>query len=165
MTKNKKCTLEVGSPLWEDVYGIESKRIAKILRSNVVDCYHIGSTAVTAIKARPIIDIMCVVHTLKGITAFNNEFERIGFTQSDLFEGKKRLFYIHYAKDGTPLCYLHIIEKTSSLVSTYLDFVHQLRSNDQFAKQYEETKVSLLEKYGEFNDSYYAGKKEFFERV
>lgn len=165
MTTKKKIALEASSPLWEDVYGIEKGRIAKVLRSNFIDCYHIGSTAIPSIKARPIIDMLCVVHTMKGITLFNNEFERFGFVQSNRYEGKKRLFYVHAAKDGTPLSYLHIIEKTSALVGEYLDFVRHLSGNNDLASEYEQVRHNLLLEHGIFNEEYEAGKKVFFKKV
>lgn len=158
-------TLEASSPLWEDVYGIEKGRIAKILRSNFIACYHIGSTAVPAVKARPIIDMLCVVHTMKGITLFNNEFEQFGFVQSDMFQGKKRLFYIHSAKDGTPLCYLHIIEKTSAIIGEYLDFIRHLGGSSELASEYDQIRDRLLEQHGDFNEEYSAGKSIFFKKV
>ena len=165
MTIKKKIALEASSPLWEDVYGIEKGRIAKILRSNFIDCYHIGSTAIPSIQARPVIDTLCVVHTMKGITLFTNEFERFGFVQSDRYVGKKRLFYIHKAKDGTPLSYLHIVEKTSTLVGEYLDFTRHLSGNTELASEYEKIRHDLLAEHGVYNEDYEAGKKDFFKKV
>lgn len=46
------------NPLWETAYETEAQRIRNILKEII---YHIGSTAVKGLSAKPIIDVMPVV--------------------------------------------------------------------------------------------------------
>lgn len=48
-------------PFWEVEYENESQLIRNILKDILVEIYHIGSTAVKGLSAKPIIDIMPVV--------------------------------------------------------------------------------------------------------
>lgn len=45
-------------PFWEVEYENESQMIRNILKDVLVEIYHIGSTAVKGLSAKPIIDIM-----------------------------------------------------------------------------------------------------------
>ena len=44
-------------PFWEVEYENESQKISNILKDILVEIYHIGSTAVKGLHAKPIIDI------------------------------------------------------------------------------------------------------------
>lgn len=43
---------------WERAYREEAKRIQDVLGDNCVEIYHIGSTAVPGLAAKPILDIL-----------------------------------------------------------------------------------------------------------
>ena len=50
-------------PEWAAMFKEEAKKIKKILGKNCIGIYHIGSTSVKGMAAKPIIDIMPVVKT------------------------------------------------------------------------------------------------------
>ena len=52
------------NPLWVKEFEKEKEVIAKILGANAAEIYHIGSTAVPGLCAKPVIDIMPVVYSL-----------------------------------------------------------------------------------------------------
>ena len=52
------------NPDWKRKYETEARRISALLGENLVAIYHIGSTSVEGLKAKPIIDIMPVVRDL-----------------------------------------------------------------------------------------------------
>ena len=54
------------SPLWKNKYKEESLLIRNILADNCIAIYHIGSTSVEGLAAKPIIDIMAVVRSLES---------------------------------------------------------------------------------------------------
>lgn len=51
-------------PRWEKLFEEEKRLIASILGDNAAEIYHIGSTAVHGLAAKPIIDVMPVVYSL-----------------------------------------------------------------------------------------------------
>lgn len=51
-------------PQWAEMFRAEAAKIKEILGKNCVAVYHIGSTAVEGLAAKPIIDIMPVVTDL-----------------------------------------------------------------------------------------------------
>ena len=72
-------TVVAYDPSWIVEYEKEAKRISGILGENVVEIYHIGSTSVPGLAAKPIIDIMPVVKSLERVDAVSEEFESIGY--------------------------------------------------------------------------------------
>ncbi len=48
-------------PNWKNTFEIEKVLLAKVIGSNIVKIEHIGSTSVTGLAAKPIIDILVEV--------------------------------------------------------------------------------------------------------
>ena len=56
------------NPLWAKKYEEESVLIKDILADNCIAIYHIGSTSVPGLAAKPIIDIMAAVRSLETVS-------------------------------------------------------------------------------------------------
>ena len=66
-------------PCWEQQYLAEAKTIRAILGENCTAIFHIGSTAVRGLKAKPIIDIMPVVCSIAAVDEKQGAFEETGY--------------------------------------------------------------------------------------
>lgn len=79
---------------YPSMYEKEKELIIPILKDNLVNIYHIGSTAVPNLKSKPIIDIMISVINLDDVDKLKKQFEDIGYEY--LFEfgikGRRYLF-------------------------------------------------------------------------
>ena len=64
---------------WPELYQTEAEEIRGILGENLVDIYHIGSTSVPGLAAKPIIDIMPVVRHIALVDTCNAAFEVLGY--------------------------------------------------------------------------------------
>lgn len=73
------------NPEWTALFEKEAKLIKSILKENCVAVYHIGSTAVIGLKAKPIIDIMPIVYDLQKVDDIAEEFVKIGYEYMDKF--------------------------------------------------------------------------------
>ena len=67
------------NPEWPRMYQEEEKKIQAILRENCTAVYHIGSTSVPGLAAKPILDIMPVVKSLEAADRVAAEFEKLGY--------------------------------------------------------------------------------------
>ena len=67
------------SPQWPLKYEREKEKIMAILKENCTAIYHIGSTSVPGLAAKPIIDIMAVVKSLERVDAVSADFSEIGY--------------------------------------------------------------------------------------
>lgn len=66
-------------PRWSELFKCEAEKIANILGDNLVQIYHYGSTSVPGLKAKPIIDIMPVVHNLELVNTCKEALNDIGY--------------------------------------------------------------------------------------
>ena len=66
-------------PLWTKKFEKEALLIKNIITDNCISIYHIGSTSVPGLAAKPIIDIMVVVRSLEAIDTVAEKFSEIGY--------------------------------------------------------------------------------------
>lgn len=64
---------------WPELFRREAEAVGRILGSNRKEIHHIGSTAVTGLAAKPVIDMMPVVWELEAVEACYAQFEAIGY--------------------------------------------------------------------------------------
>lgn len=166
MTSKRKVELVPYSSFWEKVFEKEAQNLKKVLKSNIVDIHHIGSTAIPKIKAKPTVDIAVEVHTLDGIDLFSREFEKVGFTPKGEFGIPGRRYFVRYAPDGiTHLTHVHVFRHSNPKVYDHLDFRDYLNSEDKVAKEYEKLKVTLKSQFSDKPELYQKGKSDFIEIV
>ena len=66
-------------PEWPRQFQAEAARIRAVLGDNCTAIYHIGSTAVPGLAAKPILDIMPVVENLEAVDRAAPAFEAMGY--------------------------------------------------------------------------------------
>lgn len=147
-------------PEWEKMFKKEKKEIRRILGKNCVAVYHIGSTSVKGLPAKPIIDIMPVVKDLSLVDAHNPEFEALGYECRGEFGIPGRRFF---AKGGDHRTHhIHIFEQSDKDdIRRHLAVRDYLRSHPDDAAEYAALKKELAEKFPYDNDGYCDGKDAF----
>ena len=71
-------TVVDSDPSWPRKYAAERDRIAPALGDNLLAVWHIGSTAVPGLAAKPVIDIMAAVRSLEAADAAAERFAALG---------------------------------------------------------------------------------------
>jgi GrpB-like predicted nucleotidyltransferase (UPF0157 family) len=152
--------------IWKKIYEKESSHLKNLLKTNLVETFHIGSTAIPSIVARPTMDILCSVHTLDGIEVFKSNFESLGYTWKQDGGLPNSIQFIRYAPDKkTELTNIRIFEQTNILISDILDFRDYLNAEDEVAKEYQNIKLGLKEEFKKNPMVYEAAKAKFFQIV
>ncbi len=149
-------------PEWEGMFKQEAKAIRKILGKNCVAVYHIGSTAVKGLAAKPIIDIMPVVKDVSLVDAQNPEFEALGYECRGEFGIPGRRFF---AKGGDQRTHhVHIFEQSNQTdIRRHLAVRDYLRSHTDAASEYAELKKDLAAQFPYDNDGYCSGKETYMK--
>jgi GrpB-like predicted nucleotidyltransferase (UPF0157 family) len=80
MHKQREVIVVAYDPAWADAFREESSRIAAIFGPELLSIHHIGSTAIPAMSAKPIVDIMPVVRDISKVEAFNADMIHLGYT-------------------------------------------------------------------------------------
>lgn len=142
---------------WSEQYEKEKAALEKLLPHACI--FHIGSTAVKGIWAKPIVDILaevkdieeaCSVLEKDGWICMSVSPDRISLNKGYTPYGfAKEVFHLHLRRFGD---------------RDEVYFCSFLNENPKIAKEYEELKLTLWEKYEFDRDGYTAAKTAFVKK-
>lgn len=145
--------------------------LQKLLGDDAKEIQHVGSTAVPAICAKPIIDIALAVNSFDDVMKHLPKLQAAGFyyrAQNNI-SGQK-LFACGSFYDGTgdlQTPFIHVVLTDSEQWRDYILFRDYLNQHADTAKAYESLKLSLAEAapVDAGREQYLQGKKDFIAAV
>jgi GrpB-like predicted nucleotidyltransferase (UPF0157 family) len=150
---------------WHSLFKEESKQVAVVLGKNMVAVYHIGSTAIRAIHAKPIIDILVAVEDLAKVDEQNASMQRLGYEGMGEFGILNRRFFRKDNEVGIRTHHIHIFSVGSDQIERHLAFRDYMRSHSEDAQRYSELKQKLAKQYPDDIEKYMDGKAEFIQEI
>lgn len=142
----------------------EKKLIIPILKENLVEIFHIGSTAVPGLKSKPIIDIMISVNSLEKVDKKQREFENIGYEYLGEFGIKGRRYLRKGGDERTHQIHIFHKDDKNNLIR-HLAVRDYLIAHKDIANEYGELKEKLALSYPYDIDGYCDGKEEFVRQL
>ena len=153
--------LENHKTYWVDWYNEEVKNLKSIL-PQAIDFYHIGSTAISGIMAKPIIDIIVAVDTCNQMSQVANILKENGYIIMSEKDNRMSLNK-GYTESGFAEKVYHIhLRLKGDIDEVY--FKNYLIANPDIAKEYEELKIRLWKKYEFDRDAYTNAKTEIVQK-
>ena len=152
------------SSKWPIMFQAEALKIKNILRDELIDIYHIGSTAVENLKAKPIIDIMPVVRDITKVDKYNKEFEALGYEHKGEFGIAGRRYFRKGLTVRTHQIHIFEISNTRD-IDRHLAVRDYLRTHPQNAFEYGQLKSKLAALYPFDNRAYCDGKNTFVKEL
>ncbi len=64
---------------WARMFADEAEFLREIFRDQILKFEHFGSTFVPGLKAKPVIDMMCIVKNIDKIDEFNGQVRSLGY--------------------------------------------------------------------------------------
>lgn len=147
------------------------RRLRQILGPIATDIQHVGSTSVSSIKAKPIIDIAVAVGSFDDVLALEDKLKADGFYYRPNAGILNQLLFAcgsFYEETGDlQTHFIHVVLEDSDEWFNYLNFRDYLRQNSAVAKAYETLKVSLAEKLpaDSGKEQYLKGKQGFIADI
>ncbi|WP_341876281.1 GrpB family protein [Defluviitalea saccharophila] len=149
---------------WPVLFMEEAEEIKRILGEELIDIYHIGSTAVENLRAKPIIDIMPVVRDITKIDAYNKEFEALGYEPKGELGITGRRFFRKGSEVRTH--HIHIFEKSNSKeIRRHLAVRDYLRAHPNEVLEYGQLESKLAVLYPADIEAYCDGKDAFVKEL
>ena len=162
--KNKRIVEVIPhNPNWEQKFKAEAKKIEGIFEEIFVNIYHIGSTAIPLVKAKPVIDIMVEVKDINKVDSYNKQMEELGYEALGEYGITKRRFFQKGGDNRTH--HVHIFEKGSPQIKRHIDFKDYLIPHPEIAGEYSRLKEKLAKKYRYDIDKYQEGKDNFIKKI
>ena len=161
----KEVILSAHDDGWANQYQITKTEIEDILGDNISDIYHIGSTAIKGIVAKPVLDIAVTIKSVEQLNIAG--MESAGYIYGhNMFVPEEHTFFRYmdeYRNIGTHHihCYL---EDNDNLKATIL-FCEYLNTHPEIARQYNDLKLKLASDYFSDRVSYTKGKTDFINKI
>ena len=151
-------------PEWPLKYERERKAIAEILDGNGIAIYHIGSTSVPGLAAKPIIDMMAVVRSLEKVDDARGKFSELGYEYLGEFGIAGRRYFRKGGDERTHQ--IHIFQADDwNNIGRHLAFRDYMRTHEKERAEYAEIKTALAQRFPYDIDGYCDGKDAFVREM
>jgi GrpB-like predicted nucleotidyltransferase (UPF0157 family) len=148
------------NPEWSQQASEEAQRILAGLSFPIVGIYHIGSTSIPGIKAKPILDFVMEVEDLDVVTTAIEEFTALGYDSKGEYGIPGRQFFTRDT-DGERSHHLHVFQTGHPDIERHTVFRDFLRANPRAAREYEKLKEELAKRFPKQSGSYTEAKSDF----
>jgi GrpB-like predicted nucleotidyltransferase (UPF0157 family) len=142
------------------MFAAEAAGIAPTFGNTLISIEHIGSTAVPGIKAKPLIDLLVVVRSIREVDTLTSRITAQGYeARGDLgIEGRRLFTRWNFF---TPTHNMHCYQQGNPEIADRLNFCTYLREHPERAAEYSTLKEHLAQKYPRDISAYVRGKTDF----
>ncbi len=152
------------NPLWAIKFEEESLLIKDIIADNCIAIYHIGSTSVPGLAAKPIIDIMVVVKSLEKVDDIAEDFLKVGYEYLGEFGIAGRRYLRKGGDERTHQ--IHIFQADDwNNIGRHLAFRDYMRTHEKERDEYAKIKIALAQRFPYDIDGYCDGKENFVREM
>lgn len=163
--RKRRVVLVRHDPKWADEYSEESARIAATLGHVLVAIHHVGSTAITGITAKPVIDMLVEVEDVHLLDVHADRLGALGYEAMSEFGIPGRRYFRKNDAAGTRTHQIHAFAVGATEVHRHLAFRDSLRANPDQARRYEQRKHDLAARYPEDVQAYTDGKTDMIAEL
>ena len=149
---------------WKDRYAAESARLSALLGQNLAAIWHIGSTSVEGLAAKPIIDIMAAVKSLNEVDGLADKFCGMGYEYMGEFGISGRRYLRRGDDERTEQVHIFRAYDFENIVR-HLAFREYMRTHAEGREEYASLKRKLALKYPYDIAAYCDGKEEYVRRI
>lgn len=147
----------------QDNWQIEAKQtiaeLKRLLGDTAIDIQHIGSTAISSIHAKPIIDIVVGVHEPNDIMYYVEPLKRRHY----MFRGEdvpgQLLFVKGDFESDIRTHHIHVVKWNGPDWNNYIHFRDYLNAFPEKARQYDRCKLNLAKQFPQERGRYTNGKQ------
>ena len=140
-------------------------KLRNILKDDVVDVQHIGSTSIKSICAKPIIDIVVGVSTLDRMMVHNEELMANGIVYRRQDHPGQYLYVCGNADSDVQTHFIHVVIWGQKAWNDYVNMRDYLNTHEEKAKEYSCLKEKLANEYPEDRHLYTEGKSALIESI
>jgi GrpB-like predicted nucleotidyltransferase (UPF0157 family) len=149
-------------PQWPELFRREADRIRTVLGNRALQIEHVGSTSVSGLAAKPVIDMLLVVADSADEAAYLPALESAGYS----LRHRETNWYEHRMFNGPDTkINLHVFSSGCPEIDRMLMFRDRLRSNSSDRDLYERTKLALAKKEWKQVQDYADAKTAVIEEI
>ena len=149
---------------WKAMFREEAERVRGVLGDELLRVFHIGSTSVPGIQAKPVIDLLPVVKDIQKLDTFRCEFLTLGYEPMGEYGIPGRRFYRKGGERRTH--HIHAFQYDNAYaILRHTAFCAYLRESPAVRDEYAALKARLAEQFPADIEAYCDGKDSFVKQV
>ncbi|CAM2066330.1 GrpB family protein [Sulfidibacter corallicola] len=152
-------------PDWPQMFRNESRQIAAVLGPDLIEIHHIGSTAITGIYAKPIIDMLGEARHLAAVDRHAAEMTDLGYEALGEFGIPGRRYFRKETPEGRRTHHLHVFSAGCDQVRRHLGFRDFMNRHPEWAQRYSALKRKLAAAHPDDIEAYMDGKDPFIGEI
>lgn len=125
---------------WPARAGEIAATLFSVLQDNLLIVEHIGSTSIPGMAAKPVIDLIPIVHDIKTLDSQKKLITGLGYQWHGEFGIAGRRFCAFTNTEGKRIIHLHFFQKDAANIRRHLAFRDFMRAHPAIAKAYEQEK-------------------------
>ncbi len=150
---------------WEIAAQEVIHKLKDLLKDDIVDAQHIGSTSIRNICAKPIVDIVVGVSSFDKIMRHNEDLLANGVVYRRQDHPGQHLYVCGDLENDVQTHYIHVVIWGQDAWNNYINLRDYLNAHEEMAKEYSELKERLAEEYSNDRMAYTKGKSALIERI
>ena len=152
-------------PNWRQEFAQAAAQITGALGANALAVHHIGSTAIPGIFAKPVIDMLLVVHSHADLDAKQAAMEAMGYAARGEGGIPGRRFFRRDNALGDRTHQIHAFEAGSPQIVRHLAFRDYMIAHPDKAREYSDLKRKLAAQHPNDMEAYMDGKDDFIQEI
>lgn len=139
--------------------------LRRLLGDAAVDIQHVGSTSISGLSAKPILDIVIGVRELGDLDPYAAKLEQMQIHEAGQDLPGQRLFVMGDFEKNTRTHHIHAVQWNSDAWKNYIRFRDYLRSFEEKRSAYEAEKRRLAGLYPISRETYTMQKAAMIEKL
>ena len=163
----RQIIVEAYNKNWIHDYESAKTILSDIMSNNLVEIYHIGSTSVEGLAAKPTIDILIIVNNIEHIDSLNEAMFKNGFMASGEggIKGRRYFYKTLPTNQFIETHHVHVYQNGNPKYQEELLFRDYLRIDSTSRNEYEKLKLNLSLTYRDSPPEYTNAKAEFIQKT
>ena len=147
---------------WVQMFNDEALFLRGIFGDEIIKFEHFGSTSVPGMKAKPVIDMMCLVKDINKIDVFNEQMRLFGYDVAGEWGIQGRRLFRKGGENRTH--HIHVYQYDNNQIQRHLVLRDYLRTHPDEVEQYTYLKEELVQRYDD-TAFYSKAKKPFVKEL
>jgi len=162
-TEQREIILVPYNPAWPQQFAEEAAQLYPAFWLCWLSIFHIGSTAIPGLLAKPTLDLMLVVRDINKVDTFQDALSVLNYFPKGEYGIPGRRYF--HQGDLVHRTHLHVFEEGSDHIERHLLFRDYLRAHEEAANAYSALKMSLLTRYRYDPAGYTDAKHDFIQTM
>lgn len=152
-------------PAWVEKFEEIKNLLQSVFREKAVKIEHVGSTSISGMKAKPLIDVLVVVSKIEDFLDEKEKMISLGYDWGENYVAPNSLLFFRMENDGSKTQNIHVLEIGSPKEKQFLVMRDFFRTFPEKAKEYSDLKEKNHNLFPTDYPAYREAKYSFLQKM